>query len=191
MSKTLSKKQQREKYKNTAELILKIVGMTALVGSVMVFPGLAYVVKWVEDSLKDNSPKTRRSFKRLQQRGMITLKKEGKKIRLVLTAKGRRQLAEYQLKNLKIKKPGQWDGKWRFVMFDIPELTRYLRNNIRRKLYELGFVPIQKSVFIYPYACKEVVDFMREYYKLGEGQLCIFEGKVLEGETALLKHFKL
>jgi len=36
MSKTLSKKQQREKYKNTAELILKIVGMTALVGSVMV-----------------------------------------------------------------------------------------------------------------------------------------------------------
>jgi DNA-binding transcriptional regulator PaaX len=47
-----------------------------------------------------------------------------------------------------IKKP--WDGKWRLVIFDIPEKERRIRSLIRSKLRELGLAPIQRSVWISP-----------------------------------------
>jgi len=40
-----------------------------------------------------------------------------------------------------------WDGKWRIVIFDIPESKRLVRDVLRRKLKTWGFVPWQKSVW--------------------------------------------
>lgn len=56
------------------------------------------------------------------------------------------------------KKP--WDGKWRIIMFDIAELDKRKRNYLRRKLKELGFGMLQKSVFITPH---DIVKDFSEY----------------------------
>ncbi len=40
-----------------------------------------------------------------------------------------------------------WDGKWRIVIFDIPENQRKLRRILRNKLREWGFTAWQKSVW--------------------------------------------
>jgi DNA-binding transcriptional regulator PaaX len=53
-----------------------------------------------------------------------------------------------------------WDGKWRIVMFDIPEKTRENRNWLRWQLISLDYKPIQKSVFIGKQPIKE--DFYEE-----------------------------
>lgn len=44
-----------------------------------------------------------------------------------------------------------WDGRWRIVMFDVEEVNKKARNRLRRKLKELGFGMLQKSVFISPH----------------------------------------
>lgn len=42
----------------------------------------------------------------------------------------------------------EWDGKWRIVIFDIPEEKRAIRNLFRRNLKKWGFKYLQKSVWI-------------------------------------------
>lgn len=42
----------------------------------------------------------------------------------------------------------EWDGKWRIVIFDVPEQKRLIRNMFRRNLKKWGFKSLQKSVWI-------------------------------------------
>lgn len=58
------------------------------------------------------------------------------------------------------------DGKWRLVVFDIPEKIREGRRALREKIRELGFHELQKSVWIFPYECKNEIDFIVEFFNL-------------------------
>ena len=69
------------------------------------------------------------------------------------------------LKEMKIKE-NLWDGKWRTVIFDIPEKLKSARNALRDKLKEVGFHELQKSVFVFPYECKDEIDFIIEFFNL-------------------------
>lgn len=42
----------------------------------------------------------------------------------------------------------EWDGKYRIVMFDIPEQKRVIRNLFRRRLKDWGFRMWQQSIWI-------------------------------------------
>lgn len=66
---------------------------------------------------------------------------------LKLTAQG------WQIFNetVPLRKRRKWDGIWRMVIFDIKERNRRLRDNLRRKLKELGFGKWQRSVYITPH----------------------------------------
>ncbi len=171
--------------------ILLAVGATALVGGVIVFPGLAQMIRWIENSQRYEKKSAHRSFKRLQKYGYLTVSKERDGYQLALTKKGNTLLNRYQISDLRVRTPGRWDRTWRLVMFDVPESKKSIRDAIRRRLYSLGFVSVQKSVFVHPYNCRDIVEILRSYYHLNPGQLYIFEGKVVEGEEYLLKHFKL
>lgn len=78
----------------------------------------------------------------------------------------------------RFKEGWQWDGLWRIVLFDIAEEQRKVRDNIRRKLKNLGFAMFQKSVWMTPFdVAEEVVEFVR---KSGlKGPVEILEGKRL------------
>lgn len=43
-----------------------------------------------------------------------------------------------------------WDGKWRMVVFDVPERERVLRNKLRKQLRAARFGGLQGSVWITP-----------------------------------------
>lgn len=78
----------------------------------------------------------------LRKKGFIeTSKNEGKMI-LKLTDRGREEAIIKKLLNRK-----NWDGKWRIVIFDIPEKHRKLRQILRGKLKEWEFEKWQKSVW--------------------------------------------
>lgn len=54
-----------------------------------------------------------------------------------------------------------WDRKWRIIIFDIEEEKRKNRDVLRRKLYNLGFGKLQKSVYLSPFALeKEMEEFL-------------------------------
>jgi len=96
-------------------------------------------------SLKENS--LRIYLWRLQQKGLIDKKRN----HLFLTHSG---LKYFQ--KLKNREPEEkWDGKWRIVMFDIPEKIKKEREWLRTELIASGYKPLQKSVFLGKFPIKE------------------------------------
>lgn len=92
--------------------------------------------------------------------------KEDGTIKVVLTKDGKKRALEYQFDEIKIKKPEKWDGKWRMVIFDIPERKKKAREALRKKLKELNFMELQKSVFVHPYECENEIDFIVECFEV-------------------------
>ncbi len=116
---------------------------------------------------KINHRSLRRSIGNLYQSKLINYKENSDgTVTMTLTADGKRRLIHCKVNELKITKPEKWDGIWRMVLFDIPEKQKRGRNALAVKLKELGFYPMQKSVFVHPYECKEVIDFVTELYEL-------------------------
>ncbi len=56
-----------------------------------------------------------------------------------------RQATSYKLQITK------WDGKWRIVLFDVPESKRPVRDYLRGVLKRLGFREFQRSMWVWPY----------------------------------------
>ena len=84
---------------------------------------------------------------------------------LTLTDKGKVRALTYRFDDMKIKRE-KWDGQWRLVIFDIPEDLRKARDALRFKLRDLGFCELQKSVFVFPYECKNEIDFIVEFFQV-------------------------
>ena len=83
-----------------------------------------------------------------RKKGLVKqISKNGKNF-LELTAKGELQRL---FVNMAVLKQNKWDGKWRILIFDIPEDAREKRNHLRGLLKKNNFVKLQQSVFINPY----------------------------------------
>src|SRR3989344_1178117 len=116
---------------------------------------------------KINERYLRETIKRLYQSKLIDYKedKDGT-VMLTLSEKGKSRILKYDLDKIEIKKPARWDKLWRLVVFDIPEDKNLGRKALAAKLKELNFYPMQKSVFIHPYECKDEIDFIVEMFNL-------------------------
>lgn len=84
------------------------------------------------------------ALKRLREKGLIKkeINKDQDEIILKLTSLGQ----EFLLLQ-KSDEEIEWDGKWRIVIFDIPESKRLIRDILRSRLKLWGFKPWQKSVW--------------------------------------------
>ena len=88
-----------------------------------------------------------------------------------ITPKGEKEI-DRTLSSLKEK--DKWDGRWRLVIFDIPETQRDVRDRLRRALKRLGMGILQASVWITPNDIKNEVQEIET--KLGlESKLKYFE----------------
>lgn len=108
-----------------------------------------------------------RAFKGLLGSDLVTAEKlKNDSVRLVLTEEGKkRAVASFMFgRAITFKKPKRWDKLWRVVIFDVPEEHRYFRDIFRSHISTIGFIPLQKSAFIYPYPCeKELMDLVVLY----------------------------
>lgn len=116
---------------------------------------------------KINERNLREAIKRLYRSKLIDYRenKDGS-VNLILTDDGKDKILKYDIDKMEIKKPVHWDNLWRMVIFDIPEDKKMGRNALNIKLKELGFYPMQKSVFVHPYECKDEIDFITELFEL-------------------------
>jgi len=96
----------------------------------------------------------------LKQRGVVEVSRKAATKFIRLTRKGELELL--LAKSVFAKTPGAWDGKWRIIMFDIPEPARELRDKFRWLLKKNRFVRIQQSVYISPWELnRDAVDYLR------------------------------
>ncbi|OGK23251.1 hypothetical protein A2954_07715 [Candidatus Roizmanbacteria bacterium RIFCSPLOWO2_01_FULL_37_12] len=137
-----------------------------------------------------NIPYLKRTLKRLEKSKVIEIKVEKGKQVIKITDKGRTKILRNTINDIKIEKPGFWNGKWWLVSYDLPEDMHNLRDGIRKYLLSLGFFPIQKSVYVHAYPCKEQMEFLREYYGIRE-YMTIFKIEWIENDGVLKEFFNL
>ena len=149
------------------------------------------VKKFTKEWKKINELSLRRSIKRLYKSKLIDCRenRDGT-VRLTVSEGGKNKILEYNLDMVEIKKPARWDKLWRLVIFDIPEEKKSARAALAFKLKELGFYPMQKSVFIHPYECKDEINFITEIFEL-EPYVRFLRVKDVDTELDLKNRFHL
>jgi len=110
------------------------------------------------------SPIVNRGIYDLKRYGYLKEKRSKNKKKLYLTSKGRTTIIRNILKDKK-ERESKWDGKWRAVIFDIPEASRKDRDFLRRELQWIGFKELQKSVWIFPYNFEKELEALLRFWK--------------------------
>jgi hypothetical protein len=131
------------------------------------------------------------NFYYLRKQGFIDITQKGHQIYISLTKEGRKKASLFQIDSLKIKRPKKWDGKWRIVIFDISQLKKIYREALRGKLKELGFYPLQKSVWIHPFDCQAEVELLRDFFGLSEKEIRLILAENIGDDKKLKENFKL
>jgi len=129
----------------------------------------------------------RTALHRLKNKKLIYCETQGKKLIYALTDDGEREANNIRSKMEKTK-PKKWDGKWRVIVFDIPEKLRGKRDLLRRELVGFGFMQLQRSVWVYPHPLPE--EFKDLWEKAGILKHCIvFESDKVENGKDLKRLF--
>ncbi|MBI5799089.1 MAG: CRISPR-associated endonuclease Cas2 [Candidatus Yonathbacteria bacterium] len=109
---------------------------------------------------------------------------------LVLSKEGKRLALTYDIENIELKTPTQWDGRWRIVMFDVPEKYKRTRDALRMHLKNMGFYEFQKSVFVHPYPCAKEIEYITEFYQARRFVRFIVAAEI-DNALELKRHFHL
>lgn len=97
------------------------------------------------------------TLRRLREKGLIDFI-DNKTLMFKLTDSGKDKALWIKMTGIEEK----WDGKWRLIIWDIPEKRKAVRNLLRSKLKELGFQQFQKSVWGTKKNCTKI---LREFIK--------------------------
>lgn len=177
-------------------LILAVTGMLAVAATSPYF-----LINIARAILKDKRYNKRnadineailsRSMAGLNKNKIIIIKEKDGRFTVKLTEKGKKIVREIQFDNLKIDKPKIWDGRWRIIIFDIPEnKRRRMRDAMRQKLQRLGFYQMQKSVWVFPYECEKEIQLLCEVFEVNPFVNIITSEKIYN-DSALKNYFKL
>lgn len=131
------------------------------------------------------------TFYNLRRQGYLNIEKRNHQLYVTLTEEGKKAAGRFQIDDLEIKKPSKWDKKWRLVIFDISELKRTKRELFRRKIKDIGLLPLQRSVWVHPYNCKDEIDVLREFFGLGKKEIRFITTDSVEDDAFLRKIFQL
>ena len=175
--------------------ILATIGTGAVLLTLLVAPGTAKLLKLFDmeragfRERQKKKERIMRAVKRLKKNRLVAMHEKDEELFIELTASGKKRLLHYQLENLVLRKPSKWDGKWRIVIFDIPEKHKKAREALRHNLHRLSFYPLQRSVFAYPYPCKDEIDFVSEFFAIGYF-VNYFEANYFDDDSKLKLHFQ-
>ena len=172
------------------KIVLKTIAAAGFLSVALLAPNALQMLKkfgFVDCSRYNSERSISNSRRRLIKNGLIEYSKDGL---LKLTPFGKKVLNKFENRDFKIKVPNKWDKKWRILIFDIKENNRNTRDFIRRTLISIGFVKLQKSVWVYPYDCEDLVNLLKADFGIGREVLYIIADKI-ENEKVLLRNFKL
>lgn len=125
----------------------------------------------------------------LVRHGWVEKRETAGGTKIIITEAGQKQVLLFKLRELQ-PKSGKWDGKWRIVFFDVEEVKRKKRDELRHYLKKLGFWQMQRSVWVCPYDCENEVKYLREVLNVPhEVKLGLLER--VENSTELKKTFGL
>ena len=178
---------RRKKNADVRRIILQTVAVAGVLSIAVVAPNvIAAMGRMGLIPGKRQGESIHRARKRLVEQGLLKYHNN----HVQLTEKGVRALRLFKIKDYQIKKPRRWDGRWRMLIFDIPEKKKSLRERIRLTLIRIGFIRLQDSVWLYPYDCEELITLLKADFKIGKDVLYMIVD-TLEYDNAYRKYFDL
>lgn len=168
---------------------LLVGGMVAVAATSPYF--VQNVINAYQKSKKYPKQKVSDTFYRLRKQGMIEIQTVNHQIYISLTPEGRKRAGILQIDKLKITRPKRWDRKWRLLMFDVPQKRKIYREALRGKLKELGFLPLQKSVWVYPFECRAEMELLQDFFGLSQNELRLIIAENIGDDSGLRQEFKL
>jgi len=181
-------------YKRTEAIIdgvLKTIMVSGVISTALVAPNMAQALdKPMRLAFKKMDERAR---KREIQRVLYYMKRQ-KLIEgnynhgLRLTKKGKQRLKKIS-EEINLKIPNIWDKKWRLVFYDIPEESGNARRSLKDKLKALGFIQLQRSVWVFPHECKDEIAVIASRLEINQFVSYITTYN-LDNPKPLIKEFK-
>lgn len=170
--------------------VLKVIAVGGILLGSLAIPTLPMAVGaaikiWKNVNKKDLG----RIIKRLEKQEMISVKEDNGQIAIEITEKGKKRLLEYDFENIELKATRR-DGRWRLIIFDIPENKKRAREAFRKKLLQLGFIRLQDSVFVSAYPCKGEIDFLTNYLEISDFVTLASLNNIERGEKLIWKEYQ-
>lgn len=191
------KKEERNKKYAPVKEVLTLLGQGVLLATVFMVPGVGRGLKHLTYGKKDqdawkhfNPCYLKRTIKNLEKQKQVEIVEEEGQSIVKMTHKGKLRILKYSLDELTIKKPTVWDGKWRLVVYDVPKKYKEAAVIFRESLKRIGFYPFQESVYIYPYPCGEIVEYLRQLLEIDEFVRILLVDK-FENDSAFRTYFSL
>ncbi|WP_312068337.1 PaaX family transcriptional regulator C-terminal domain-containing protein, partial [Exiguobacterium sp.] len=104
---------------------------------------------------------------RMVKQGWLVSEKQGSKSFYSLTPRGVERMEEAARRIYK-STPHDWDGKWRTLMYTIPEDKRQIRDELRKELTWSGFGNLSNGVWISPNPLEKEAERLIEAYEIEE-----------------------
>ena len=192
MGKIETEIKKRVRKENLQKVLLNSVAAAGMLGVAVLAPNALQVLGQlglVGQGRHGRNSNLSRSMKRLLENEALKFQatSSGKKY-LTITEKGRQQLNILEARDFNLEKPKRWDRKWRVVIFDIGEKQRRIRDQLRITLNKIGFVKLQKSVWVYPYDCEDFMMLLKTNFELGRNLLYLVVDEI-EDDQWLKKIF--
>ncbi|WP_144510158.1 phenylacetic acid degradation operon negative regulatory protein PaaX [Bacillus sp. FJAT-22090] len=112
-----------------------------------------------------NEQSVRVAVSRMMKQGWIDSEKKGNKSYYFLTSRGEARMEEAAIRIFKMM-PNEWDGKWRMLMYTIPEEKRQIRDELRKELLWSGFGSFSNGCWISPNNLEKEVEYLIEKYDI-------------------------
>lgn len=182
--------------KPKSEIAKDVLGWLSTIGAIYIAASSPYFVRSLTKEVKQwkkykNRKRLGEIFKRLQKQGCIIVEEKNHQIYISLTEKGKKMAGWLQVDALQIKRPKNWDGKYRIVIFDIVQLKKLYREAFRGKLKELGFYRLQDSVWVIPFDCRDEIGLLRDFFGLTHKEMRLIVAENIGPDEWLREIFKI
>lgn len=195
---TLSQ-EQIEKLQTASHVALSLFAVVGVTTVSLVAPNLLQLLKPLLKNKKRRSVskssgqrEISRTFYYLKRHGYIKFRQVVGDVEVSLTDAGKDRLKQMDFQYLCVKTKPRWDGKWWQVAADIPTLShRAGADSLRKKLKKMGFFPLQRSLWFFPFDPRAEIEFICRHYFVEQFVTVMEINRMdVEDENKLKSHFK-
>lgn len=158
------KRRNLEKSKTMAMALLRLLA----VGSVITVIGLLSQGRGVDKMMRGfrryAAWEIKAMLRRMKVQGLIQYDEEDEISPIRMTEKG---FVRFSKENIKAVAGKKWDHFWRLILFDVSH--RGSRQCFQRVLRSVGCYQIQKSVYAYPFDCRDDILRLAMDYGIARG----------------------
>lgn len=190
MGKLEEASRKRKKKQDIQNAVLAVVAVTGFIAFAAIAGNALQLLRYLPNEQYNLKFRAKNAAGRLVMKGYAKWEDVDGKKYLHITDAGRKAFAFEQAKVALKNQKRKWDGRWRMVIFDIPERRNAIRFRLCRIMGEIGFIRLQDSVWVYPYDCEDFIALLKTELRIGKDVLYAI-ADTIEHDRAIRKHFRL